>query len=144
MKVHVIALLFWSSVIFSGYSAAAPIGLNDVSADAKVLLFADQADRIRAVDIEEGVELGDNRVTSVWSNYRAAPRSIGQRRYDADFRRFSYNTELAGDLWSRTRSTKSLLSGVLGSGVLKVTEPSSLALIVLCVMGLISRRVLKK
>ncbi len=96
------------------------------------------------MDIKDGVVLGDGRIKPVWSNYRSARRSIDQRKYDADLRGFFNNTELAGDLWSRTRSTKSLLSGVLGSGVLKVTEPSSLALIVLCVMGFISRKALKK
>lgn len=144
MKVLALALLFWSSVFFSGLSAAAPIGLNDLSAEANVLLFAGQADRIRAMDIKDSVELGDNSIKSVWSNYRPAPRSIGERKYDAYLRRFFNNTELAGDVWSRTQTTKSLLSGVLGSGVLKVTEPSSLALIVLCLMGFISRRALKK
>lgn len=144
MKVHVLALLFWSSALFSGYSTAAPIGLSDVSGASTVESHVDEAYRVTTADIEDDKKLGEDNTRLVWSNYRSEPRAVGQRKFDAELYRFFNNTELAGDLWSRTRSTKSLLSGVLGSGVLKVTEPSSLALIVLCVMGFISRRALKK
>ena len=86
-----------------------------------------------------------DRVMFSLSRTNSTAYTVGNHEYYLDITGFFHDGELTEELWTKERATNtSLLSGIIRSKVLEVPEPSSLALVALSLLGLFSRKALKK
>lgn len=86
-----------------------------------------------------------DRVTFALNRSSSMSYAVGPKEYYLDITGFFHDGELAHEVWTQERSTStSLLSGIIRSRALEVPEPSSLALVVLGLLGFFSRKALKR
>ncbi|MBW0146456.1 THxN family PEP-CTERM protein [Marinobacter arenosus] len=86
-----------------------------------------------------------DRVTLALNPSSSSYYSFGSRQYYLDITGFFQDGELAHALWTQERTTStSLLSGIIRSSALEVPEPSSFLLVVLSLLGFLSRKVWRR
>ena len=138
MKASVLVLIFCSSTLLGGISVAAPIDVNAVvdSRGAALTLTIEDHGSVAAA-IEHSATKGADSPGSPRSPITLTPN-------DTYLSTYFLNRELSPDYDREADSnTKSLLAGFFDSRVLRVSEPSAIALIALGLLVIVARKAMK-